>query len=148
MRSRQGGDRYADERETGERELLNLGHTFGHALEAEAGFSGRLLHGEGVAAGMALAFDFRAARFTAGRRSRPRHSPSGRRRPAAARPQNIPGELPSVDRLLDLMAQDKKIKRGMPTFILVRGIGAAFVDTGVDASVMCAPSSIRSFPKQ
>jgi 3-dehydroquinate synthetase len=49
------------------------------------------------------------------------------------RPQDIPGELPSVDRLIDLMAQDKKIKRGMPTFILVRGIGAAFVDTGVDA---------------
>jgi len=50
-----------------------------------------------------------------------------------AGPKDIPGELPPVDRLMDLMAQDKKIKRGMPTFILVRGIGAAFVDTGVDA---------------
>jgi 3-dehydroquinate synthase len=122
-----------DERETGDRQLLNLGHTFGHALEAATGFSGRLLHGEAVAAGMALAFEFSARRgllpaAEAGRAIR-HLSEVG----LPVRPQDIPGELPSVDRLIDLMAQDKKIKRGMPTFILVRGIGAAFVDTGVDA---------------
>ena len=122
-----------DERETGDRQLLNLGHTFGHALEAATGFSGRLLHGEAVAAGMGLAFEFSARRglLPAADAARAiRHLaevglPTG--------PKDIPGELPPVDRLMDLMAQDKKIKRGMPTFILVRGIGAAFVDTGVDA---------------
>jgi 3-dehydroquinate synthase len=122
-----------DERETGDRALLNLGHTFGHALEAATGFSGRLLHGEAVAAGMGLAFEFSARRglLPAADAARAiRHLaevglPTG--------PKDISGELPPVDRLMDLMAQDKKIKRGMPTFILVRGIGAAFVDTGVDA---------------
>src|ERR1700735_4521320 len=122
-----------DERETGERQLLNLGHTFGHALEAACGFSERLLHGEAVAAGMALAFGF-SARL---KLIAPAEADRAIRHLAEvglpARPQDIPGELPSVDRLIDLMAQDKKIKRGMPTFILVRGIGAAFVDTGVDA---------------
>ena len=123
-----------DERETGDRQLLNLGHTFGHALEAATGFSGRLLHGEAVAAGMALAFEFSARRglLPAAEADRAIRHLADVGLPA--RPQDIPGELPSVDRLLDLMAQDKKIKRGMPTFILVRGIGAAFVDTGVDAS--------------
>jgi 3-dehydroquinate synthase len=122
-----------DERETGDRALLNLGHTFGHALEAATGFSGRLLHGEAVAAGMALAFEFSARRglLPAAEAARAiRHLaevglPTG--------PKDIPGELPPVDRLMDLMAQDKKIRCGMPTFILVRGIGSAFVDTGVDA---------------
>ena len=70
-----------DERETGERALLNLGHTFGHALEAACGFSDRLLHGEAVAAGMALAFGFSARLgLSARRRSRARDPPSGGRR--------------------------------------------------------------------
>jgi len=120
-----------DERETGERALLNLGHTFGHALEAACGFSDRLLHGEAVAAGIALAFAFSARRqllSTAEAERAIRHLaevglPTG--------PKGIPGGLPSVDRLMDLIAQDKKVKRGMPIFILVRGIGAAFVETGV-----------------
>jgi 3-dehydroquinate synthetase len=122
-----------DERETGERQLLNLGHTFGHALEAACGFSDRLLHGEAVAAGMALAFEFSARQglMPAAESARAiRHLadvglPTG--------PKDIAGDLPPVDRLLDLMAQDKKVKRGMPTFILARGIGAAFVESGVDA---------------
>ncbi len=121
-----------DERETGERALLNLGHTFGHALEAACGFSDRLLHGEAVAAGMALAFGFSARQ----RLIKPAEAeraiahlaevglPTG--------PKDIPGGLPGVDRLMDLIAQDKKVKRGIPTFILVRGIGAAFVEDGVD----------------
>jgi 3-dehydroquinate synthase len=122
-----------DERETGDRQLLNLGHTFGHALEAATGFSGRLLHGEAVAAGMALAFEFSARRGLLPPAEADRAISHLAEVGLPARPQDIPGELPSVDRLIDLMAQDKKIKRGMPTFILVRGIGAAFVDTGVDA---------------
>jgi 3-dehydroquinate synthase len=122
-----------DERETGDRQLLNLGHTFGHALEAATGFSERLLHGEAVAAGMALAFEFSARRglLPAAEAARAVHHLAEVGLPVV--PQDIAGELPSVDRLMDLMAQDKKIKRGMPTFILVRGIGEAFVDSGVDA---------------
>lgn len=122
-----------DERETGDRQLLNLGHTFGHALEAATGFSGRLLHGEAVAAGMALAFEFSARRglLSAAEAARAIRHLAEVGLPTA--PQEIAGDLPSVDRLMDLMAQDKKIKRGMPTFILARGIGAAFVDSSVDA---------------
>ena len=122
-----------DEREIGDRQLLNLGHTFGHALEAATGFSGRLLHGEAVAAGMALAFEFSARRGLLPAADADRAIRHLAVVGLPARPQDIAGELPPVDRLIDLMAQDKKIKRGMPTFILVRGIGAAFVDTGVDA---------------
>ncbi len=121
-----------DERETGERALLNLGHTFGHALEAACGFSDRLLHGEAVAAGMALAFA-----FSARQRLLPAAEAERAIRHLAAvglptRPSDISGGLPPVDRLMDLMAQDKKVKRRMPTFILARGIGAAFVEIGVD----------------
>ena len=121
-----------DERESGERALLNLGHTFGHALEAACGFSGRLLHGEAVAAGMALAFAFSARQglLPAAEADRAIRHLAAVGLPT--RPGNIPGGLPPVHRLMDLMAQDKKVKRGMPTFILARGIGAAFVETGVD----------------
>jgi 3-dehydroquinate synthase len=121
-----------DERETGERALLNLGHTFGHALEAACGFSDRLLHGEAVAAGMALAFGFSARQ----RLIKPAEAERAIAHLAEVglptEPKDIPGGLPGVDRLMDLIAQDKKVKRGMPTFILVRGIGAAFVEDGVD----------------
>jgi 3-dehydroquinate synthase len=123
-----------DERETGERALLNLGHTFGHALEAAAGFSGKLLHGEAISLGIALAFAFSAKRgllslAEAERVERhlamvglPTHIPS------------IPGGPPGPDRLMDLMAQDKKVKRGKLSFILARGIGASFIESDVDAA--------------
>jgi 3-dehydroquinate synthase len=123
-----------DERETGDRALLNLGHTFGHALEAACGFSDRLLHGEAIAIGMALAFEFSARRQ--GLVSKPEAVRATRHLAEVGLPtriQDIPGELPSVDQLMELIAQDKKVRRGMLTFILVRGIGAAFVETGVDA---------------
>ena len=123
-----------DERETGDRALLNLGHTFGHALEAACGFSDRLLHGEAIAIGMALAFEFSARRQ--GLVSKAEAARATRHLAEVGLPtriQDIPGELPSIDQLMDLIAQDKKVKRGMLTFILVRGIGAAFVETGVDA---------------
>jgi len=123
-----------DERETGDRALLNLGHTFGHALEAACGFSDRLLHGEAVGAGMALAFEFSARRqgllpMAEAKRAIRHLAEVG----LPTRLQDIPGPLPSVDQLMDLIAQDKKVKRGMLTFILVRGIGSAFIEAGVDA---------------
>jgi len=122
-----------DERETGDRQLLNLGHTFGHALEAACGFSDRLLHGEAIAIGMALAFEFSAARQ--GLLPKAAAARVVRHLAAVGLPtkiKEIQGVNLSVDRLMELIAQDKKIKRGQLTFILVRGIGAAFVETGVD----------------
>ena len=124
-----------DERETGDRQLLNLGHTFGHALEAACGYSDRLLHGEAIAIGMALAFEFSAARQ--GLCAKAEAARVVRHLAAAglpARIQKISPPLPSVNELMELIAQDKKIKRGRLTFILVRGIGDAFIETGVDAA--------------
>ncbi|HZD89259.1 MAG TPA: 3-dehydroquinate synthase [Pseudolabrys sp.] len=123
-----------DERESGERALLNLGHTFGHAFEAAAGFSDRLLHGEAVALGMALAFEFSARK---GLTSEAVAARAAAHLAAVGLPthvQQVPGGVPGVDALMDLIAQDKKVKRGRLTFILVRGIGQAFVESGVDAA--------------
>jgi 3-dehydroquinate synthase len=122
-----------DERETGDRALLNLGHTFGHALEAACGFSDRLLHGEAIAIGMALAFEFSARRQ--GLVSKADATRVIRHLAETGLPtsiKDIPGPSPSVDQLLELIAQDKKVRRGMLTFILVRAIGAAFVEAGVE----------------
>jgi len=121
-----------DEREHGERALLNLGHTFGHALEAATGYSGRLLHGEGIAIGMVLAFRLSARLGLC--------DPSAEARVAAhfaaaglpTRLTDVPGGLPEADELLNLMSQDKKVSRGALTFILARGIGQAFVQKDVD----------------
>jgi len=123
-----------DERETGERALLNLGHTFGHALEAGCGFSGRLLHGEAVALGMALAFDFSARKklIAAAEAERARAHLAAVGLPTHLK--DISGGSPAVDDLMDLIAQDKKVKRGKLTFILVRGIGQAFIANDVDAA--------------
>jgi 3-dehydroquinate synthase len=123
-----------DEREMGERALLNLGHTFGHALEAAAGFSDRLLHGEAVAIGMQLAFDFSARKGLTGAddTARVRAHLAGVGLPTHVR--DIPGRPPGVDELMGLIAQDKKVRRGKLTFILVRGIGRAFVASDVDAA--------------
>jgi 3-dehydroquinate synthase len=123
-----------DERESGERALLNLGHTFGHALEAACGFSDRLLHGEAVALGMALAFEFSARKGLIAASEAAR---AGAHLAAVGLPthlKDIPGATPGVDELMDLIAQDKKVKRGKLTFILVRGIGRAFVENDVDAT--------------
>jgi len=122
-----------DERETGDRALLNLGHTFGHALEAACGFSDRLLHGEAVAAGMALAFEFSARLGLLSPAEAERAIRHLAEVGLPTRPKDIAGGLPDADALMALMAQDKKVKRGALTFILVRGIGAAFVERGVDA---------------
>jgi 3-dehydroquinate synthase len=123
-----------DERETGERALLNLGHTFGHAFEAAAGFSGRLLHGEAISLGLVLAFE-----FSARRRLLPGAEAERVARHLAA--VGLPTHLsavadlrPDADQLMNLIAQDKKVQRGRLTFILARGIGKAFVAPDVDAA--------------
>ena len=123
-----------DERETGERALLNLGHTFGHAFEAAAGFSDRLLHGEAIALGMACAFEFSARRGLLPPTEAER---AVRHLAAVGLPTHlsqVTGGLPDADRLMALIAQDKKVKRGKLTFILARGIGRAFIAPDIDAA--------------
>ncbi|PDT13591.1 3-dehydroquinate synthase [Rhizobium sp. J15] len=125
----------ADERENGQRALLNLGHTFGHALEAATAYdSRRLVHGEGVSIGMVLAHEFSARMNLA--------SPDDARRVERhlkevglpTRMSDIPGELPPAETLMEAIAQDKKVKSGKLTFILTRGIGQSFVADDVPAS--------------
>ena len=123
-----------DERETGERALLNLGHTFGHALEAGCGFSGRLLHGEAVALGMALAFEFSAKKGLISAADAARASAHLAAVGLPTHVNDVPGGVPPVDTLMELIGQDKKVKRGALTFILVRGIGQAFIEKNVDAT--------------
>ena len=121
-----------DERETGERALLNLGHTFGHALEAACGFSDRLLHGEAIAIGMVLAFEFSAHRGLVPAADAIRVKRHFAEVGLPADPSDIPGPLPGLDRIMELIAHDKKVKRGMLTFILVRAIGSAVIESGVE----------------
>jgi len=125
----------ADERQNGQRALLNLGHTFGHALEAATAYdSSRLVHGEGVSIGMVLAHEFSARMNLA--------SPDDARRVERhlkevglpTRMSDIPGDLPPAESLMDAIAQDKKVKSGKLTFILTRGIGQSFVADDVPAS--------------
>ncbi len=128
-----------DEREIGERALLNLGHTFGHALEAAAGFSGKLLHGEAVALGMVLAFEFSARKGLCGEADAARVRAHLAAVGLPTQLKDFPGGVPKADHLMELIAQDKKVKRGKLTFILARGIGQAFVERDVD------PSEVRGF---
>ena len=122
-----------DETETGDRMLLNLGHTFGHALEAWAGFSNRLLHGEAVAIGMAQAFRFSEASGLSPAGTAGRVEAHLRTVGLPTRVSHIKGaDRPDVDTLVRLMGQDKKVKAGRLTFILVRGIGSAFVTRDVE----------------
>jgi 3-dehydroquinate synthase len=127
-----------DERETGERALLNLGHTFGHAFEAGAGYSQRLLHGEAVALGCVLAFEFSQAQGLVGGNSVARVRSHLADAGLPTKPSDVQGGVPDVDRLMDLIAQDKKVKRGKLTFILARGIGEAFVADDVEPAVLRA----------
>jgi 3-dehydroquinate synthase len=127
-----------DERETGERALLNLGHTFGHALEAASGYSERLLHGEAVAIGIVLAYRLsnrlRLCKREDVDRVRAHFSAVGLPTGLSA----LSGELPQTDALLAQMAQDKKVHAGAPTFILARGIGAAEIAKDVDLGAVRA----------
>ena len=120
-----------DETEQGDRALLNLGHTFCHALEAATGYSDRLLHGEGVAIGCALAFELSARLGLCAQ-----EDPSRVRAHLGAMGmkvdlRDIAGELPGPEALLELMGQDKKVVDGKLRFVLARGIGAAFVTADV-----------------
>ncbi len=133
----------ADERESGHRALLNLGHTFGHALEAATNYdSGRLVHGEGVAIGLVLAHEFSARLNLA--------SPDDARRVAShlsavglpTRIADIEGTLPQPDILMNHIAQDKKVKRGKLTFVLTNGIGRSFLAEDVP------PSEVLRFLKE
>ena len=125
-----------DETEKGERALLNLGHTFCHALEAATGYSDRLLHGEGVAIGCLLALETSAALGLC-----PQEAPGrvaahlaamGMKRSLA----DIPGDLPDAEGLLRLMEQDKKARGGRVAFVLARDIGAAYVERDADPGVV------------
>jgi len=127
-----------DERETGDRQLLNLGHTFGHALEAAAGFSDRLLHGEAVALGIVLAYAFSARLGLAAAAEAERVATHLAAVGLPTRIADIPGATPGLDQLMALMAQDKKVKRGRLTFILARGIGRSFIAPDVDAGEVTA----------
>lgn len=120
-----------DETEQGDRALLNLGHTFCHAFEAATGYSDRLLHGEGVAIGCALAFELSSRLGLCSQedpsRVRQLLSQMGMKVTLA----DIPGDLPDAEALLDLMGQDKKVIDGKLRFILARGVGDAFVTSDV-----------------
>lgn len=121
-----------DEKEMGDRALLNLGHTFCHALEAATGYSGRLLHGEGVAIGCALAFELSARLGLCSQEEPGRVRAHLKNMNMKADLSDIEGELPDADTLLNLMGQDKKVVAGKLHFILARGIGEAFVTSDVD----------------
>jgi 3-dehydroquinate synthetase len=123
-----------DERETGDRQLLNLGHTFGHAFEAAAEFSDRLLHGEAVALGIALAFALSARLELLPATEAARVAAHLAAVGLPTSPAEIPGGAPDLDRLMGLMAQDKKVKRGRLTLILARGVGRSFIAADVDTS--------------
>ena len=127
-----------DETEQGERALLNLGHTFGHALEAATGYSARLLHGEGVAIGCALAFDLSARLGLCAQEDPSRVAQHLAAMGMPARLSGVPGGLPDDQALIALMAQDKKVVDGRLRLILARGIGQAFVADDVDGPAIAA----------
>ena len=126
-----------DERENGKRALLNLGHTFGHALEAITGYGGELLHGEAVAIGMTLAFRISSLRG---------HCPEDDTRRVMHHLENV--DLPirastlqtdiTADAMIKAMARDKKVEAGIPRFILADGIGKAKAGIEIDVSELKA----------
>ncbi|TNC51116.1 3-dehydroquinate synthase [Rubellimicrobium rubrum] len=127
-----------DETEEGDRALLNLGHTFAHALEAATGYSDRLLHGEAVAIGLGLAFDLSARMGLCSQEEPSRiraHLGAMGMMSALA---DVPGQLPGPADLLSLMGQDKKAVGGKLRFILARGIGQAFVAQDVPEDLVLA----------
>ncbi len=127
-----------DEAEFGDRALLNLGHTFGHALEAATGYSDRLLHGEAVSIGCGLAFDLSVRLGLCPPEDRDRVRRHFLEMGMKASISDVPGDLPDTDALIELMGRDKKVRQGQNRLVLVRGIGRAFVESRVD------PAEIRS----
>ncbi len=125
-----------DETEQGDRALLNLGHTFCHALEAATGFGDRLLHGEGVAIGCALAFELSHRLGLCSQEEPSRVRQHLTEMGMKVDLSELEGDLPDADGLLKLMAQDKKVVDGQLRFILARGIGEAFVTADVPRDVV------------
>jgi 3-dehydroquinate synthetase len=124
-----------DEHEHGERALLNLGHTFGHAFERLMHYDGtRLVHGEGVAIGMACAFRFSHRLGLCAAEDAARAEAHLKAAGLPTRIQDIPGFDGTAEAILDAMRQDKKVERGSLTFILAKGIGAVFVAKGIEAA--------------
>ena len=124
-----------DETEQGDRALLNLGHTFGHALEALAHYdSAHLVHGEGVAIGMALAFRFSQRLGQCSGQDATRVAAHLQAVGLPTRIADIPGLPVTADTMLEAMFQDKKVSRGALTFILARGIGQSYIARGIDAA--------------
>jgi len=125
----------ADERENGRRALLNLGHTFGHALEAATHYdSSRLVHGEGVSIGMVLAHEFSARLNLASPDDAKRVERHLKEVGLPTRISDIPGDMPPAEELMKAIAQDKKVKGGQLTFILTHGVGQSFVADDVPSS--------------
>ena len=130
----------ADELEAGRRALLNLGHTFGHALESAVAYETvRLVHGEGVSIGMMLAHEFSQRLGLIDEDVVARVEKHLTDVGLPIRMSDIPGQLPPAETLMDIIAQDKKVSRGQLTFILSRGVGESFVEKGVE------PETVRTF---
>lgn len=127
-----------DERESGERALLNLGHTFGHGLEAATGYSDRLRHGEGVAIGMVLAFQLSEKLGLSPAADTARLIAHLKVVGLPTAIADIPGPRPDADTLLGHMAHDKKAKSGKVMYVLVRGMGQAFTTTDVPEDALRA----------
>jgi 3-dehydroquinate synthase len=128
-----------DEFEQGDRALLNLGHTFGHALERLTGYDGRrLVHGEGVAIGIAMAFRFSTRLGVGNGQEAERVARHFEAVGLPTRMRDIPGWDASPEAMLDAIGQDKKVKRGSLTFILARGIGRSYVAKGVEPAEVLA----------
>jgi len=125
-----------DEKEHGDRALLNLGHTFGHALEAATGYGDTLLHGEGVAIGTVLAFDLSQRLGLCPQECPSRVRAHFRNMNMKVELSDIKGKLPDADGLMSLMLQDKKVQAGRPRFILAHAIGDAFITDKVDDAVL------------
>jgi 3-dehydroquinate synthase len=126
----------ADEREAGQRALLNLGHTFGHAIEACMNFSGRILHGEAVAVGSVMAFELsaRMGLCQQAEADRVRSLVAGAGLPSSLK--DLPDLGAGPEDLVSLMLQDKKARNGKLTLILARGIGKAFIANDVDEAAV------------
>ena len=127
-----------DETEKGDRALLNLGHTFCHALEAATGYSDRLLHGEGVAIGCAMAFELSSKLGLCSQEEPSRVRAHLKQMGTKVDLSDIEGDLPDAQTLLDLMGQDKKVVAGKLRFILARGIGEAFITSDVPKDAVLA----------
>lgn len=125
-----------DEQERGDRALLNLGHTFGHALEAATGYSDRLLHGEGVSIGCSLAFEVSQRMGYCSQEAPSRVRSHFKAMGMKCDLSEISGGLPNADGLITLMGQDKKVRSGVIGFIMARGLGDAFVTRDVDLGVV------------